>query len=94
MFQVLAPHFAHAVLTRYTTNTRSVPPDQLAEALRGQSPLPHTLAEQPAEAWQAALALASPDDLICVTGSVYLAGELRPIILSDPDRDKSAGGCA
>lgn len=83
MFRVLAPHFAHAVLTRYTANTRAVPPEQLAEALRAVSPLPHTLAALPADAWQAALALAGPDDLICVTGSVFLAGELRPIIMTD-----------
>jgi len=30
-----------------------------------------------AEAWQAARAAAGPDDLVAVSGSVFLAGELR-----------------
>lgn len=82
MFEVLGPHFAHAFLTRYTTNTRAVPPEQLAEALRTKSSMPYTLAHMPADAWQAALAMAAPDDVICVTGSVFLAGELRPLIMA------------
>jgi hypothetical protein len=35
-----------------------------------------------AEAWQAALAGASPAELVCATGSVFLAGELRPTLVS------------
>jgi hypothetical protein len=32
----------------------------------------------PAAAVQAARAAAGPDDLVCVAGSVFLAGEVRP----------------
>jgi dihydrofolate synthase/folylpolyglutamate synthase len=71
MFAVLAPHFAHAFLTRYTDNPRAVP--------AGGGPM--TLCPTPAAAWQAARALARPDDLICITGSVFLAGELRPLLV-------------
>jgi dihydrofolate synthase/folylpolyglutamate synthase len=85
MFRVLAPLFEHAFLTRYTGSQRSVPPDQLAALLRGASDLPATPCASPADAWRAARDRAGPDDLICVTGSVFLAGELRPLLLQEQE---------
>ena len=35
------------------------------------------------QAWNMARAAARSEDLICVTGSVFLAGELRPVLLHD-----------
>ncbi len=81
MFRVLAPHFAHAFLTRYTNNPRSVPPEDLAEFLRRSAELSCTVCPTAAKAWEAALAQARSDDLICITGSVFLAGELRPLLV-------------
>jgi dihydrofolate synthase/folylpolyglutamate synthase len=81
IFRVLAPYFKHAFLTRYGNNPRSVPPDELAGFLQRSSDLPCTVCPIPADAWQAARAMAAPADLICITGSVFLAGELRPLIL-------------
>jgi dihydrofolate synthase/folylpolyglutamate synthase len=83
MLRLLAPHFGHAFLTRYQSNPRSLPGDQLAELLRRTAELPATVHATPAEAWQAARSAAGPDDLICVTGSVFLAGEVRPLLV-DP----------
>jgi dihydrofolate synthase/folylpolyglutamate synthase len=80
IFHVLAPHFDGAWLTRYTHNPRAVPPARLAElwaAAGGKRP---TAADTPADAWRAARAEAGPADLVCVTGSVFLAGELRPLL--------------
>jgi dihydrofolate synthase/folylpolyglutamate synthase len=82
IFRILAPHFAHAFLTRYGNNPRSVPPEDLAKMLRRSGNLPSTGCPTAAEAWHAARALAGPDDLICITGSVFLAGELRPLLVS------------
>jgi dihydrofolate synthase/folylpolyglutamate synthase len=82
MFRVLAPHFAHVYLTRYTTSLRSVPAERLAELLRANGNLPATLCRTPADAYQAARAAAAPDDVIVITGSVYLAGELRPLLVA------------
>jgi dihydrofolate synthase/folylpolyglutamate synthase len=84
MFRVLAPHFHHAFLTRYTDNPRSVPAEQLADSLRANGDLPATICLTPAEAYCAARAVAAPNDLICITGSVFLAGELRPLLLKPP----------
>jgi dihydrofolate synthase/folylpolyglutamate synthase len=82
IFRVLAPHFQHAFLTRYGDNPRSIPPEVLAGFLARSADMPYTTCPNATEAWQAARRLAGPSDLICVTGSVFLAGELRPIILS------------
>jgi dihydrofolate synthase/folylpolyglutamate synthase len=80
MFADLAPQFDQAFLTRYTSNPRSLPPEQLADLLRAAGSLAATLHSTPAAAWHAARAAAGPDDLICITGSVFLAGELRPLL--------------
>jgi dihydrofolate synthase / folylpolyglutamate synthase len=82
MLRVLAPHFARAIFTRYRDNPRSVPPEHLAELLRDITDCPTTVAPSAEAAWQAARALAGPDDLICVAGSVFLAGELRPLLVA------------
>ena len=82
MFRVLSPHFAHAFLTRYTNNPRSVSAERLAELLSDNGHLPFTLCPTPADAFQAARAAASPDDILVITGSVFLAGELRPLLVA------------
>src|SRR5262249_28812055 len=76
MFRVLAPHFAHVFLTRYAGSARSLPPEQLAETLRGCSPIPCSTHLRAIDAWEAARGMAGLKDLLCVTGSVFLAGEL------------------
>src|SRR5262249_27566555 len=81
MLGVLAPHFDHAFLTRYRDNPRSVPPERLAEMWRRAGARPCSLFATAGQAWHTARAAASADDLICVTGSVFLAGELRPLLL-------------
>jgi len=82
ILRTLAPHFHHAVLTRYTNNPRSVAPEQLAEWLRAAGDIPHTLCAEPRQAVELARGLAGVEDLICVTGSIFLAGELRPVLVS------------
>jgi dihydrofolate synthase / folylpolyglutamate synthase len=81
MLRVLAPHFAHAFLTRYTTSPRALAPERLAETARDVG-LAATPYPTPVEAYQAARASAGPEDLVCITGSVFLAGELRPLVLA------------
>jgi dihydrofolate synthase/folylpolyglutamate synthase len=80
MLDLLAPHFAQAFLTCYHSNPRGMPGEQLLDILRRTADLPATVYATPAEAWQAASASAGPADLICVTGSVFLAGEVRPLL--------------
>jgi dihydrofolate synthase/folylpolyglutamate synthase len=81
IFRVLAPYFQHAFLTRYGNNPRSVPPEDLAGLLQRNADLPYTLCPNAADAWHAARSSAGPSDIVCITGSVYLAGEVRPLIV-------------
>jgi dihydrofolate synthase/folylpolyglutamate synthase len=81
MSRVLGPHFAGAFLTRFTDSPRGVPPAQLASILEANGGPPATLCPTPADAARAARAAAGPDDLICITGSLFLAGELRPLLV-------------
>jgi len=81
MLRILVPHFDHIYLTRFATSPRSVPGEHLAAMLPAGATIPFTVCPDPAQAWHAARASAGADDLICVTGSVFLAGELRPLLL-------------
>jgi dihydrofolate synthase/folylpolyglutamate synthase len=82
MMRVLAPHFAHAFLTRYAGSARGLPAEELAALLGRCADLPHSVHTTAQDAWHAARERAGPDDIICVTGSVFLAGELRPELIA------------
>jgi len=83
MLQVLGPAFDFFHLTRYTNSGRALPPAQLAELLRAAHPAAlFTVHESPADALHAARASARADDLIAISGSVFLAGELRPLLVA------------
>jgi dihydrofolate synthase/folylpolyglutamate synthase len=85
MFRILAPYFTHFFLTRFGSNPRSVKPDQLAALVKNVADVPFSVHTTAAAAWKAARSTARPDDLLCVTGSVYLAGELRPLLLEEAE---------
>jgi dihydrofolate synthase/folylpolyglutamate synthase len=80
MFRVLARSFDRAYLTRYTNNPRAAPPEDLLGYWQAAAGGPAAVHATPAEAWQAALNDAGPEDLVCATGSVFLAGELRGLL--------------
>ena len=73
----LAPVTAHAVLTRAELSPRAASP----EALAALWPVPTTLAETPGEALGYAFALTPPGGVIVACGSLYLVGEVRPLLL-------------
>jgi dihydrofolate synthase/folylpolyglutamate synthase len=87
MLRLLLPRFAAVVLTQYVHNPRAMDCDELhavarqllAAGLTGRSPAMQVAADPPA-AWSAAQGLAGPDDAICITGSFFLAAELRPLV--------------
>jgi dihydrofolate synthase/folylpolyglutamate synthase len=80
ILRCLAPHFTRAYLTRYGQNQRSVPPERLRELLEEVSELPSETFESAQQALESARKAAGPDELICITGSVFLAGELKPLL--------------
>ncbi|MGH7200047.1 MAG: bifunctional folylpolyglutamate synthase/dihydrofolate synthase [Planctomycetaceae bacterium] len=84
MLARLAPEFEAIVLTRYLGNPRAVPVEQLAQIAREAADRPATCAATPAEAWSQARQWAGPEDLICATGSFFLAAEMRELIIGGP----------
>jgi dihydrofolate synthase/folylpolyglutamate synthase len=81
MLEVLAPCFDTIYLTSFRS-PRCTPPEQLAPLVPEPQRAACIQSPSPAEAWRRASLQTGPDDLICITGSVFLAGELRPLIAS------------
>jgi dihydrofolate synthase/folylpolyglutamate synthase len=92
MLRLLTPEFDAIVLTRYVENPRAADPAELLAIAnswgRLSSPPRQTgmsaplieIAERPDAALQRAREIAGPQDLICITGSFFLAAELRPLL--------------
>jgi dihydrofolate synthase/folylpolyglutamate synthase len=82
---VLAPCFDQIYLTSYARSRRSASERELLGALVSTgSQAPARYVSRAADAWHEIEARASTDDLICVTGSVFLAGELRGLAANEP----------
>ncbi len=77
---VIAPLADLAIVTE-PDHLHPLPADRLAEALRHYVPRLEVLADRSA-ALDRALALARPEDVVCITGSFYLAGEARARLLA------------
>ena len=89
MLRELLPEFDEVVLTRYRNNARAVPVEELARLAAAQRTDGRTdrrhVAADPAAAWQAVQDLKpGVDDLICVTGSFFLLGQMRKAIEAAP----------
>jgi dihydrofolate synthase / folylpolyglutamate synthase len=80
MLSCLLSHFDAVYFTRYAGNSRAVPPEELqrlGEELTGRRWL---ALDNSVAAWKAARGSAMANDLICVTGSFFLAAEMKPLI--------------
>jgi dihydrofolate synthase/folylpolyglutamate synthase len=82
MLSLLAPEFERVYLTSFH-NLRCADPEQLLELMPAEKRAACILCPDAATAWRLARDEAGPDDRICITGSVFLAGELRPILLGE-----------
>ncbi|MBN1853610.1 MAG: bifunctional folylpolyglutamate synthase/dihydrofolate synthase [Pirellulales bacterium] len=88
ILDVLLPHFDAAILTQYLDNPRATPVDDLANSMESarrrlgpQSRIESLdVCSTPLAAWEKAGQKVSPDDLICITGSFFIAAEIRRII--------------
>ncbi|HWL72501.1 MAG TPA: cyanophycin synthetase, partial [Burkholderiaceae bacterium] len=76
MLRLLLPRFEEVVLTRYKNNPRGVPVSELAALGSAVAPKPLHQCGDVASAWSLARSLAGREDLICGTGSFFLAAEL------------------
>ena len=68
------------VLERVNKTLSSLADDQLLKEVAPGKP--YTTHATSLDAWHAARSAAGVSDLVCITGSVFLAGELRPV--ADP----------
>jgi dihydrofolate synthase/folylpolyglutamate synthase len=73
------------VCTRYVENPRSVPPEEIADAVRELGGPEPVMAADPAEALALAKRITPGDALVVVTGSLFLAAETRALILHRDD---------
>lgn len=77
-FQPLRPFIDELILTQADL-PRALPGADLRTALRDLAPSAHVTAT-PADALALARRLVDPDDLICVTGSLMLVGEVKALL--------------
>jgi dihydrofolate synthase / folylpolyglutamate synthase len=93
MLRGLLPLFEHVILTCYLLNPRAVEPEQMLAMARSIVDVDPTIratletADSPELAYRRAMQLATPDDVVCITGSFFLAGEIRPLLALDHDRE-------
>ena len=83
MLRLLAPRASAIILTRADC-PRACRPEALLARLRTVSTVPAVVCDRPADALAEARARAEADDLICVTGSFYVAGEVLASLASAP----------
>jgi dihydrofolate synthase/folylpolyglutamate synthase len=78
--QELAPHFDRFVVTQYQENPRAIPAETLAEIVSdvmADRVAEMTVVADPTQAWQFIRQTTAPAELVCITGSFFLAAELR-----------------
>jgi dihydrofolate synthase/folylpolyglutamate synthase len=82
MFAEIDGHFSHIFLTQSSQSTRRFAPQELRSffAPPGASV---TAVENCQDAWEQCVQMAKKDDVICITGSLFLAAELRKRGLED-----------
>ncbi len=82
VLSILSEYFDEFYLTKYSNNSRGVSPEQLQNCVVK----PSQVFESAGQAWDAVARCLTRQDLVCVTGSIFLAGEL-----SDRVRNETFG---
>jgi dihydrofolate synthase/folylpolyglutamate synthase len=88
MLRVLLPHFDRIIATEFQENPRAVRAEQIVTWCREEGErIGHRMDDdhlqartQPVDAWRLACRWAAADELICITGSFFIAAELRPLV--------------
>lgn len=81
--RLLLPRFDSIIVTQYSNNPRAVSAESLLRTIQSVSDTPCHLAATPDHAWRIARRMTTGNDLICVTGSFFIAAEMRELILHD-----------
>jgi dihydrofolate synthase/folylpolyglutamate synthase len=88
MLRRLLPRFDEVILTRYRNNPRGVPPEELDVICAQTAAIERSVCADPATAWEEARRRAGPEDLICITGSFFIAAEMRREIDRQPSKPR------
>jgi dihydrofolate synthase/folylpolyglutamate synthase len=92
MLRQLLPRFDSVIATCFQNNPRNVPVDTLARLVRQLGDQPLHVAADPAAAWKLARRIAGKEDLICITGSFFIAAELRELVVDGAQLDSPVAG--
>ena len=76
----LMPYFDHFILTTAMTSQRCCPPEEIRDSATSLATIPISIAQTPIEAINQARVIAEESGMIVVSGSFYLAGEIRPYV--------------
>jgi dihydrofolate synthase/folylpolyglutamate synthase len=82
MLRLLRGQFDDVVLTQYSSNPRALSAADLAERAAAAGLSGFHIEPSVRSAWDRARSLAAPDDLVCATGSLFLAAEVREFVLA------------
>ena len=77
MLDRLLPNFDQVIVTRYLNNPRAVSPEELADIAQSMGATNVQLCADPATAWKTAKQQLTAEHLVCVTGSFFIAAEMR-----------------
>lgn len=85
MLLELVSSFETIICTQYRNNPRGMPADELARHARRIATAEGCVVDfyvrpSPQEAWSELQRIVRPEDLVCVTGSFFLAAEMRAVI--------------
>lgn len=83
MLRLLLPLFDEVILTQYVLSPRTVDPTSLAAAAASLGRSDVRMVDDPVAAWQLARSLADEESLLCVTGSFFIAAELRRVLIGE-----------
>jgi dihydrofolate synthase/folylpolyglutamate synthase len=83
MLKLLLSKFNTVLLTRYQNNPRGLTIDELATLAEESSSKNWLKCPTSTEAWRRARDFATPDDLIVITGSFFIAAEFGAIVRND-----------
>ena len=93
MMTILGAYFDHIYLTQYSRFARCASEAELLVARRASGvDVSTSFVKDAIDAWKLVENEASSDDLICITGSVFLAGEIRSFLSGRGGITPVAGG--
>lgn len=82
MLARLLPAFDEVVFTQYSSNPRAVPAEEAAAVATTINGRTYAARPEPLAAWRELRSRSGPDDLLCVTGSFFIAAEIRRLVLA------------